>query len=209
MMENQSTDLLECRICLQSDNSKNLIIPCECKGSQKYSHKICLKQWMDIKHSDKCGVCKQPYSGIFFTRKPDHFFHYLIDNEGALIGIVIGSCLFLFLSYLVLIGYLQFYTSYQEVSQGLRIILLLWTTFYALLFGFLLFGALIALRNGFRIWSSTHFIMEMIQDDDDNNSSNNNSSSGQKQQEKISPPVDLDTDKTLPVDPVSVEKLPP
>ncbi|XP_053206304.1 E3 ubiquitin-protein ligase MARCHF11-like isoform X1 [Panonychus citri] len=181
MMENQSTDLLECRICLQSDNSKNLIIPCECKGSQKYSHKICLKQWMDIKHSDKCGVCKQPYSGIFFTRKPDHFFHYLIDNEGALI----------------------------EVSQGLRIILLLWTTFYALLFGFLLFGALIALRNGFRIWSSTHFIMEMIQDDDDNNSSNNNSSSGQKQQEKISPPVDLDTDKTLPVDPVSVEKLPP
>ncbi|XP_053206306.1 uncharacterized protein LOC128390985 isoform X3 [Panonychus citri] len=150
MMENQSTDLLECRICLQSDNSKNLIIPCECKGSQKYSHKICLKQWMDIKHSDKCGV-----------------------------------------------------------SQGLRIILLLWTTFYALLFGFLLFGALIALRNGFRIWSSTHFIMEMIQDDDDNNSSNNNSSSGQKQQEKISPPVDLDTDKTLPVDPVSVEKLPP
>ena len=170
-MVESTTDTLECRICLQPDILNNLIIPCECKGSQKYSHKICLKQWMDIKHSDKCGVCKQPYSGIFFKRKPDHFFHYLVDNEGALIGIVIGSCLFLFISYLLSIGFLQYYTSYQEIPQGLRWVLIIWTTFYALLFGFIFLGALIALRRGFRVWSSSHFIMEMIQDDNFNNNS--------------------------------------
>uniref|UniRef100_T1JSE6 RING-CH-type domain-containing protein n=1 Tax=Tetranychus urticae TaxID=32264 RepID=T1JSE6_TETUR len=162
----QTMEEADCRICLQPDNLRNLIIPCECKGSQKYAHKICLKQWMDIKHSDRCSVCKEPYSGVFFHRKPDHFFHYLIDNEGALIGIVIGSCLFIFFSYLLLLGFLQYFTSFNQVSQGLRGILIFWTSFYSIFFGLILIGALIALRNGYHAWSSTHFVMEVIQDDD-------------------------------------------
>ena len=35
---------LLCRICLQEDIIENLIIPCECKGTQKYAHLKCLEE---------------------------------------------------------------------------------------------------------------------------------------------------------------------
>ncbi|KAF6263338.1 hypothetical protein COO60DRAFT_456323 [Scenedesmus sp. NREL 46B-D3] len=61
-----------CRICFEQDGihqpddlSNPLIVPCQCTGSSKYVHRLCLKQWREKKHrSDayfQCEVCKYRY----------------------------------------------------------------------------------------------------------------------------------------------------
>lgn len=37
--------IVHCRYCLSDDNVPDLIAPCKCKGSAKYVHKKCLKEW--------------------------------------------------------------------------------------------------------------------------------------------------------------------
>ena len=37
----------QCRICLEEDD-KEYISPCLCKGSLKYVHRDCLKQWRNM-----------------------------------------------------------------------------------------------------------------------------------------------------------------
>lgn len=52
-----------CRICLE-DDTKLLICPCFCKGSTKYVHEACIKDWIDIKFANikeaTCEICKMP-----------------------------------------------------------------------------------------------------------------------------------------------------
>jgi hypothetical protein len=55
------TDTKQCRICLSEDEQKDIIAPCDCKGSIQYVHKECLQKWVDVKHSLKCGLCKKKY----------------------------------------------------------------------------------------------------------------------------------------------------
>ncbi|CAG9325983.1 unnamed protein product [Blepharisma stoltei] len=54
---------ISCRICLDSSRRDELIAPCKCKGSLKFVHKSCLKQWLDAcpKQDDEahfCELCK-------------------------------------------------------------------------------------------------------------------------------------------------------
>lgn len=48
---NSSNFKLECRYCLCEEFKENLIQPCNCEGSLKYVHNICLGEW--IKNSQK------------------------------------------------------------------------------------------------------------------------------------------------------------
>lgn len=52
----------DCRICLETDDVKQLISPCGCKGSCKYVHSGCLIKWYE-QRPDRglhCGSCLQP-----------------------------------------------------------------------------------------------------------------------------------------------------
>lgn len=54
----------KCRICmsgLDPENSDQVVSPCECNGTMEYVHKVCLKQWIAVKKSDKCEVCNTQY----------------------------------------------------------------------------------------------------------------------------------------------------
>ncbi|XP_074595728.1 uncharacterized protein LOC141850886 [Brevipalpus obovatus] len=110
----------ECRICLQSELVKNLLQPCLCKGSQQYAHGECLKQWMDIKRSGVCGVCKTIYSDKLFRKKPENFLRYLTSTEIAgevlVITLVYGAIL-----YLIIVGLSRYFSTPELISSALRV----------------------------------------------------------------------------------------
>ena len=68
------SEVKECRICLEEeDDESKLIIPCKCKGTNKYVHKYCLHKWRytvdeNIRNRQiiydrqrRCGICKTRY----------------------------------------------------------------------------------------------------------------------------------------------------
>jgi putative AlgH/UPF0301 family transcriptional regulator len=72
MEENSS---IKCRICLEvqdeSDSrlGEDLISPCNCRGTQKYVHKLCLAEWQRVailqpnpRRAYECSVCKTAFS---------------------------------------------------------------------------------------------------------------------------------------------------
>lgn len=55
----------QCRICFELESSENPIIsPCDCRGSIRYTHERCLKEWILSKNpapsSFSCDLCKIP-----------------------------------------------------------------------------------------------------------------------------------------------------
>lgn len=55
----------QCRICLDDDDTENMIAPCRCAGGSKYIHRSCLDHWRYTKHQARafthCGVCQFEY----------------------------------------------------------------------------------------------------------------------------------------------------
>ena len=58
-----------CRVCMESsEETSQLIKPCNCKGSVEFIHFHCLKEWIDHSHDDNvCGICKTKYYGLVRT----------------------------------------------------------------------------------------------------------------------------------------------
>ena len=46
---------MSCRICHEEDN---LIAPCSCSGSIKYTHRKCLLQWVKSSNRLDCEICR-------------------------------------------------------------------------------------------------------------------------------------------------------
>lgn len=62
-MEDENT----CRICHSLCNDEESYChPCKCKGSLKYIHVTCLKDWLTICKNKKCDICHYPF---IFTKK--------------------------------------------------------------------------------------------------------------------------------------------
>ena len=56
----------QCRICLDEDeNIEDLIVPCQCDGTQKYVHRKCLERWRqenkDNINYTRCQECLTDY----------------------------------------------------------------------------------------------------------------------------------------------------
>ncbi|CAK9138110.1 unnamed protein product [Ilex paraguariensis] len=50
---------VECRICQEEDNIKNLEVPCACSGSLKFAHRNCVQRWCNEKGDITCEICHQ------------------------------------------------------------------------------------------------------------------------------------------------------
>lgn len=65
-MDLNQDDVPTCRICHCTDSPSSgmvkLISPCHCSGSLKYVHHNCLQQWLDATNSQRCELCKHPFS---------------------------------------------------------------------------------------------------------------------------------------------------
>jgi E3 ubiquitin-protein ligase MARCH1/8 len=64
--DNNQDDEPTCRIChcteSPGDGLVKLISPCHCSGSLRYVHHGCLQQWLDATNSQRCELCRHPFS---------------------------------------------------------------------------------------------------------------------------------------------------
>ena len=69
----------ECRICYNLDIIKNLISPCKCIGTIKFTHKKCLENFIELTDNDEfkeyCPVCNYKYD--FIKDEPFTFIQYV------------------------------------------------------------------------------------------------------------------------------------
>lgn len=183
-----SQDQGECRICLQTDLKSNLLEPCECKGSQKYAHGECLKQWMDVKRSGECSVCKTIYNDRLFRKKPETFCQYLLTAEIAteLLFMIFIYCVLL---YLIIIGLCQYFFAKEYIPDFLRIILIVWTLFYVVLLIIAIFASGMKMYRGYNEWKRSHFTIELIVSEDLSRRYPPSSESESRTSENSTPPV--------------------
>ncbi|KAJ7956400.1 RING/FYVE/PHD zinc finger superfamily protein [Quillaja saponaria] len=75
--------LVECRICQEEDNIKNLEVPCACSGSLKFAHRKCVQRWCNEKGDITCEICHQHYHPGYTAPQPLHSEDTAIDvSEG-------------------------------------------------------------------------------------------------------------------------------
>jgi hypothetical protein len=57
-----------CKYCLEEDDRENLIMPCNCSGTQAFVHRACLNLWRSDDRSQpkfsKCLICNTDYEYI-------------------------------------------------------------------------------------------------------------------------------------------------
>ena len=61
--DENSIDIIQCRVCLDECNRKDVIAPCHCSGSSKWIHRECLDKWRCTKTGafSKCTECLYEY----------------------------------------------------------------------------------------------------------------------------------------------------
>ncbi|URE46573.1 hypothetical protein MUK42_25107 [Musa troglodytarum] len=62
-----SAKLKECRICHEEDQDSNMEIPCSCRGSLKYAHRVCVQRWCNQKGDTMCEICLQQFNPGYTT----------------------------------------------------------------------------------------------------------------------------------------------
>lgn len=64
----QNINSLLCKYCLEEDTRSNLIMPCNCSGTQAFVHRACLDKWRTTDTSQekfsKCSVCNTEYQYV-------------------------------------------------------------------------------------------------------------------------------------------------
>jgi hypothetical protein len=116
-----------CRICFE-DADEKLISPCLCKGTSKYIHEECLKQWLRYQSEkilgSKCEICHHTYSIQIHSSKQLNF----------IINKTICTILFFYLIALIIIFGLALipilYPNLFPYSEIVRIILTLASLFF-------------------------------------------------------------------------------
>ncbi|GLJ09310.1 hypothetical protein SUGI_0106220 [Cryptomeria japonica] len=63
-------NLVECRICQDEDDERNMESPCACSGSLKYAHRKCVQRWCNEKGDITCEICHQQYKPDYTAPQP-------------------------------------------------------------------------------------------------------------------------------------------
>lgn len=86
-------DIHTCRICLENDNITNLIRPCKCDGSIRYTHLRCINEWRKTTNVElyktHCNICNHKYNSpkmISFINDKSYF-KCLIYNHLIILSI--------------------------------------------------------------------------------------------------------------------------
>ncbi|XP_048134874.1 uncharacterized protein LOC115740040 isoform X2 [Rhodamnia argentea] len=62
--------LVECRICQDEDDDRNMETPCSCCGSLKYAHRRCVQRWCNEKGNTLCEICHQQFKPGYIAPPP-------------------------------------------------------------------------------------------------------------------------------------------
>ncbi|OPJ76502.1 hypothetical protein AV530_016174 [Patagioenas fasciata monilis] len=58
-----------CKICFQGPEQGELLNPCRCDGSVRYTHQLCLLKWISERGSWTCELCCYRYNVIAIKMK--------------------------------------------------------------------------------------------------------------------------------------------
>lgn len=67
---------MTCRICLEDEDSGELLSVCNCSGSCGQVHKKCIEEWIDVSHKTHCEICQALYTndyGLAYRHTPSPF----------------------------------------------------------------------------------------------------------------------------------------
>jgi E3 ubiquitin-protein ligase DOA10 len=117
----------ECRFCLETDTTENLLSPCSCKGSSKYVHNSCLMNWYTAEPTRgiRCNSCLAEYdreaSHSIETIQQPHIF-VMIKIKYPLFSILLCHWILILMfntsrSIIYLTDTNIFYIFYQVINQ--------------------------------------------------------------------------------------------
>lgn len=55
-------DMVECRICQEEGEERDMEAPCGCNGTLKFAHRKCIQRWCNKKGDITCEICCQVFS---------------------------------------------------------------------------------------------------------------------------------------------------
>ena len=144
-------ELQICRFCSQSTDEV-MITVCKCEGVLQWVHFSCLSSHIKRTGDNKCCLCKGLFTGIKIESVPLGFCSFIKNKEDIQAQIICFSFGFLFLYYILYLAFIDFILSEGLVHTVLRILLIVPTVFYGVLFTALMIGCLITLFVKYKNW---------------------------------------------------------
>lgn len=65
-----SKNMIECKICQEEDEEKEMEAPCGCSGTLKYAHRKCIQRWCNKKGDITCEICNQVFAPNYSLPPP-------------------------------------------------------------------------------------------------------------------------------------------
>ncbi|XP_077386983.1 E3 ubiquitin-protein ligase MARCHF9-like [Festucalex cinctus] len=84
----------QCRICFQGPDKGELLSPCRCDGSVRYSHHSCLVRWIGETGSLSCEICHCKYQAFSVGTKNLWQWQSIslnLTEKGQISAIILGS----------------------------------------------------------------------------------------------------------------------
>ena len=154
-----SVNTSRCRICWRTAYITDMISPCMCSGTQKYTHFQCLQRWIeerDSTNNDICDVCQQPYQQIEIKKYRKTFGQWLREGEDVSAKIATTFILISFFVYLINMGCIQFVISEHKIHAVIRFIQLILIIFFTILFFIIFLVSIYVFIFEFKEWQKTH-----------------------------------------------------
>ena len=103
-----------CYFCLEDDLQTNMITPCQCSGSIKYVHRVCLNDMRkkSQKQFDGCTICKRSYKLRQILEETNWYFLYYYSKFTMLI--IRDTIIVLFITNLIITGAAYLLYKYDE-----------------------------------------------------------------------------------------------
>ncbi|XXG89291.1 hypothetical protein AAC387_Pa12g1327 [Persea americana] len=60
--KSEKGEMIECRICQEEDEEKEMEAPCGCSGTLKFAHRKCIQRWCNKKGDITCEICNQIFA---------------------------------------------------------------------------------------------------------------------------------------------------
>lgn len=101
----------QCRICLEEESDdRNLIVPCLCRGTQRWVHRRCLDEWRSQDPTSpnfyRCRECQFNYTLVENPEDPEvvsqRNWHYTLQLTGQMTKLILAILLIILIISLIL-----------------------------------------------------------------------------------------------------------